>query len=387
MPDLSPHRRRLLAGGAAALVLVGVVGGGILSRSHAEREEAAIATANALPTVSVIHPQSAAAGTFTLPGTVAAYNEAAINARTSGYVAKWYADIGDHVRAGQVLAVLDAPEVSEQLAQARADLQSAIANRQLAETTADRWQTLHEKDAVSQQETDEKQGAFKASAAAANAARANVDRLRAMMGFTRITAPFAGIVTSRSAQIGALVSAGNGAAKPLFTVADVSHLRVYVHVPQNQSGRLTKGLVAKLTVPEHPGETFDATLVRNAGAVDPDSGTVLTEFDVGNADGRLKPGGFAEVAIPLVGAAGTVRVPASSLILGPNGSMVALVDAAGRVTLRPVTVGHDEGKTIEILAGLSAGDRVIQTPPDALATGDRVRIVTPGKAGAGHAKS
>src|SRR3546814_3532533 len=138
MPDLSPHRRRLLAGGAAALVLVGVVGGGILSRSHAEREEAAIATANALPTVSVIHPQSAAAGTFTLPGTVAAYNEAAINARTSGYVAKWYADIGDHVRAGPVLAVLDAPEVSEQLAQARADLQSAIANRQLAETTADR---------------------------------------------------------------------------------------------------------------------------------------------------------------------------------------------------------------------------------------------------------
>lgn len=383
MPDGS-KRRRWLVGGAAGAALIAVVGGGIAARSAAEDEQAAVAATNALPTVAVVRPQPAPSGAFTLPGNIAAQNEAAINARTSGYVARWYADIGDAVRAGQTLAVLDAPEVEQQLAQARADLQTALANRDLAETTADRWAALREKDAVSQQETDEKQGRLAAASASANAARANVERLRSLTGFTRITAPFSGIVTSRSAQLGALVSAGNAAAAPLFTIADVGRLRVYVRVPQNLSGQISTGTVANLAVPEHPGQKFEAVMVRNAGAVDRSSGTVLTEFQVLNSGRRLKPGGYAEVTIPTVANTNALRLPASSLILGPNGSMVAIVDAAGRVAMRKVTVGRDEGQTIEILTGLKPNDRVIQTPPDALAAGDQVRVVA-AKAGAASA--
>ncbi|OYW82640.1 MAG: efflux transporter periplasmic adaptor subunit [Sphingobium sp. 32-64-5] len=361
MPDGS-KRRRWLVGGAAGAALIAVVGGGIVARSAAEDEQEEVAAANALPTVAVVRPQPAPSGAFTLPGNIAAHNEAAINARTSGYVARWYADIGDAVRAGQTLAVLDAPEVEQQLDQAR----------------------LREKDAVSQQETDEKQGRLAAASASANAARANVERLRSLTGFTRITAPFSGIVTSRSAQLGALVSAGNAAAGPLFTIADVSRLRVYVRVPQNLSGQISTGTVANLVVPEHSGETFEALMVRNAGAVDRSSGTVLTEFQVSNPGRRLKPGGYAEVTIPTVANTNALRLPASSLILGPNGSMVAIVDAAGRVAMRKVTVGRDEGRTIEILTGLKPSDRVIQTPPDALAAGDKVRVVA-AKAGAASA--
>jgi RND family efflux transporter MFP subunit len=338
-----------------------------------------------LPTVAVVRPETSTAGALALPGTIAAFNEAAINARTTGYVARWHADIGDPVRAGETLATLDAPEVEQQLAQARAELRTALANRALADTTAKRWLAMRAKDAVSQQETDEKTGRLAAATAVADSARANVDRLRTLAGFTRISAPFSGIVTSRSAQLGALVAAGTGAAAPLFTMADVSRLRVYVRVPQNLSGRLTRGTVASLRVPEHPGETFKAVLVRHAGAVDPKSGTVLTEFEVRNPDRRLKPGGYADVSMPLIAQAGALRLPASSLIVGPKGTMVALVQGNGQIAMRPVTVGRDEGQSVEILAGLRPTDRVVQTPPDALASGDRVRVVGPSRAGGSRA--
>lgn len=371
-------RHRWLAGSIFAVVLV--LGGGLAARSAADAELAAVARTNARPAVAVVLPQSAEETVLTLPGTIAARNEAAINARTSGYVARWYADIGDTVRAGQTLAVLDTPEVTQQLAQARADLQLAVANRALAATTAERWSALRAKDAVSQQETDEKQGRLAAASASVGSARANVSRLATLANYARIRAPFSGVVTSRSAQLGALVSAGNPAGQPLFTIADVSRLRVYVRVPQSLAGQLASGMQATLSVPEYPGETFEAVLVRDAGAVERGSGSVLTEFAVSNPQRRLKPGSFASLSIPLMGRAGALTVPGSSLIAGPNGTMVAVVDKTGRVAMRKVTVGRDEGKTIEVLSGIAPTDRVVLTPPDALAPGDLVRVVAAKKA-------
>ncbi len=378
MSDPTPSRtsspKGRLYGAAAAVGVALLVGGGIVARNADHIEQAEFARANALPTVNVVHPQPAEAGAIRLPGMLEPDNEAAIHARASGYVAQRLVDIGDHVRAGQVLAVLDAPEVKQQLAQAQADLRTAEANRGLAQTTAVRWDALRAKDAVSQQETDEKSGRLAAATALASSARANVERLRATLGFSRVVAPFAGRVTSRNAEIGALVNAGNGAASPLFTIADDRRLRLRVRVPQALSGQLTRGVVASLTVPEYPGESFDAVLARTAGAVDRASGTVLAEFEVNNAGQRLKPGGYAEVAIPM--AAGTaVTLPASALIVTPKGTMVGLVDREGRVTMRLVMIGRDDGASVQIASGLTPHARVIAAPPEALAQGDRVRIV------------
>ena len=373
-PSRTSSRKGRLYGAAAAVGVALLVGGGIVARNADHTEQAEFARANALPTVNVLHPQPAEAGAIRLPGMLEPDNEAAIYARASGYVAQRLVDIGDHVRAGQVLAVLDAPEVEQQLAQAQADLRTAEANRGLAQTTAVRWDALRAKDAVSQQETDEKSGRLAAATALASSARANVERLRATLGFSRVVAPFAGRVTSRNAEIGALVNAGNGAASPLFTIADDRRLRLRVRVPQSLSGQLTRGVVASLTVPEYPGEGFDAVLARTAGAVDRASGTVLAEFEVNNTGQRLKPGGYAEVAIPM--AAGTaVTLPASALIVTPKGTMVGLVDREGRVTMRPVMIGRDDGASVQIASGLTPQARVIATPPEALAQGDRVRIV------------
>lgn len=378
MPDPTPSRtssrKGRLYGAAAAVGVALLVGGGIVARNADHTEQAEFARANALPTVNVLHPKPAEAGAIRLPGMLEPDNEAAIHARASGYVAQRLVDIGDHVRAGQVLAVLDAPEVEQQLAQAQADLRTAEANRGLAQTTAVRWNALRAKDAVSQQETDEKTGRLAAAAALASSARANVERLRATLGFSRVVAPFAGRVTTRNAEIGALVNAGNGAASPLFTIADDRRLRLRVRVPQSLSGQLTRGVVASLTVPEYPGESFDAVLARTAGAVDRASGTILAEFEVNNSGQRLKPGGYAEVAIPM--AAGTaVTLPASALIVTPKGTMVGLVDREGRVTMRPVMIGRDDGASVQIASGLTPQARVIAAPPEALAQGDRVRIV------------
>lgn len=381
MPDFLT-RHRWLAGSILAIILV--VGGVLAARSANDAELRKVAQANARPAVAVVLPRPAGEAELTLPGTIEARNEAAINARTSGYVARWYADIGDAVRAGQTLAVLDTPEVAQQLAQARADLQVAVANRDLAATTAERWTALRSKDAVSQQETDEKQGRLAAASASVSSARANVSRLATLANYAWIRAPFSGVVTSRSAQLGALVSAGNSAGLPLFTIADVGRLRVYVRVPQNMSGQITPGMRATLSVPEYPGESFEAVMVRNSGAVERTSGAVLTEFAVNNPQRRLKPGSYASLAIPLLARADVLTLPGSSLITGPNGTMVAVVGKGGRIAMRKVAVGRDEGRTIEITSGIAPTDRIVLTPPDALAPGDLVRVVA-AKRGGGNA--
>lgn len=387
MSDRPFHKRRSSLYGAGAVMLVAaLVGGGLVSRGAAEREQAEIAAENALPTVAVAPPRPGQPGEIVLPGSLDPYNRAAINARVSGYVREWRADIGDRVRRGQTLAILDAPELDQQLAQARAAYRTATADRRLAETTATRWDGLFKKDAVSRQETDEKQGQFASADARAQAAQADVGRLSALSGFTRLTAPFDGVVTSRSAQLGALVSGTTPGAEPLFTIADVSRLRLYVRVPQAVSGQLAQGTRATFTVPERPGETYEASLSRLADAVDRQSGTMLVEFLVDNRNGRLRPGAYAEVHIALPGGEGTLQIPASAMILGSQGAQVAVVDGSGVVALRPVTLGRDLGPTIEILNGLKRTDRVVQTPPDALAAGDRVRVVPAKQTSAPNAK-
>ena len=371
-----PDRAALIRYGiiaAVIAVLIVVVGVGIrIYRTHSLQ---AVANDSAIPTVSVIHPKASGdADALVLPGNVQAYNSAAIFARTNGYIRRWLADIGDHVREGQALAVLDAPEVDQQLAQAQADYQTALANQRLAATTAKRWSTMLAKDAVSQQESDEKAGDLAAKSALANAALANVKRLKAVQGFTVLSAPFAGVVTSRSAQIGALVVSGNAAAQPLFTISDVHRARIFVRVPQGYSSQVKQGMNTKLTLPEYPGREFTATLTRSAGAVDAQSGAVLVELQADNSSGALKPGAFAQIHFPVTGTPGSVKIPGGAVLYGDAGPSVAVVDGNGRVTMKPVVITRDEGATVEIASGLSPKDRLIDSPPDAIQTGDRVKV-------------
>jgi RND family efflux transporter MFP subunit len=380
-----PRKRRLLLIGVAGVIAIAVVGGGIASRAGGEKRLATWTSRQAVPAVAVIHPTtSTASGELSLPASLQALDAAPIYARTSGYVRKWYVDIGDPVRRGQVLAVLDAPEVEQQLDAARAELETAMANQQLAAVTATRWSTLLAKDAVSKQEADEKTGDLRAKTAIANAARANVARLQTLAGFTRLVSPFDGIVTTRTAQVGALVTAGNAAAQPLFTVADVSRIRAYVRVPQLYSGQVRNGMPVVMTLPEYAGRQFPAVLTRAAGALEPSSGALLVELQAANGDRALRPGAYAQARLPLHGAGDTVTLPPSALIIGEHGAQVALLGAGGKAQLRSVTLGRDQGKVVEVVAGIGARDTVIDNPPESLQSGDPVRVLDT-KEGASHA--
>jgi RND family efflux transporter MFP subunit len=379
MPDGDgPNLKR--TGIIAAVAAIAVVGIGIGTRVHSQAQLATWTHDQSTPTVNVIHARPSAATTaLTLPATLQALQSAPIYARTSGYVRKWYVDIGDPVRPGQLLAVIDAPEVDQQLAAARADLQTARANQQLAATTATRWQAMLGKDAVSKQETDEKVGDLAAKSAVANAARANVGRLQYQQGFTRLTAPFAGVVTSRSTDIGALVTAGSAASAPLFTVSDVSKIRAFVKVPQAYSAQVHPGMEIQLSLPEYAGRAFKAVMTRSAGAVDTSSGTVLVELLADNSDRALKPGAYSQATFPIGGAGNAVELPASAMIIGKNGTQVAVLDAGGKVQLKTVTIGRDLGDRVQISAGLTPADQVIDNPPDSIQSGDKVQVARGGK--------
>jgi len=379
MPDGDgPNLKR--TGIIAAVAAIAVVGIGIGTRVHSQAQLATWTHDQSTPTVNVIHAKPSAATTaLTLPATLQALQSAPIYARTSGYIRKWFVDIGDTVGRGQLLAVIDAPEVDQQLAAARADLQTARANQQLAATTATRWQTMLGKDAVSKQETDEKVGDLAAKSAVANAARANVSRLQYQQGFTRLTAPFAGVVTTRSTDIGALVTAGSAASAPLFTVSDVSKIRAFVKVPQAYSAQVHPGMEVQLTLPEYPGRTFKAVMTRSADAVDTSSGTVLVELLADNGDRALKPGAYSQATFPIGGAGAAVELPASAMIIGKNGTQVAVLDAGGKVRLKTVTIGRDLGDRVQISAGLTPADQVIDNPPDSIQSGDKVQVARGGK--------
>ncbi|MET0364195.1 MAG: efflux RND transporter periplasmic adaptor subunit [Sphingobium sp.] len=384
-PDSRTLKRVGIGAGIAALAII-VIGGA--SRIHATNELRTTAAEAAIATVAVISPTKAQdGGALVLPGTIQAYNSAAIYARTNGYVRRWLVDIGDKVRAGQPLAILEAPEVDQQLAQAQADYQTALANQHLAATTAKRWSSMLSQDAVSRQETDEKSGDLAAKSALSNAALANVRRLQALQGFTRLAAPFAGVVTSRSAQIGALVVAGNAAAQPLFTVSDINRMRIYVRVPQGYSSAVKPGMAATLTLPEYPGRSFPATLTRSAQAVDAQSGAVLVQLEASNPDGALKPGAYSQVRFNVGAEQGnSLILPGSAILYSNDGPAVALADGQGRVTIRPVTIVRDEGSTVTVSGGLKTTDHVIDTPPDSIRSGDRVTVEKPAARGRPNAQ-
>ena len=373
------HHRLKLASLIALAVLVLVVAVGLISRGVAGQRLKTDTLADAVPTVSVIRPTvNGGDQALTLPGDVQANDNAVIHARVSGYLRKWYVDIGAQVKAGQVLADIDTPELDQQLAQAKANLATAQANQNLAQITANRWTGLLAKDAVSKQESDEKTGDLAAKTALTQAARADVDRLEALEGFKRIVAPFAGVVTARNTDIGALIAAGNPADPGLFTVADETRLRIYVHAPQADIAQIKAGQTAAITVPEHPGQTFQAVVSSTADAVSTQSGALTVELQLDNAQDQLKPGDYAQVVFNLPRAAGGVQLPASALILRQKGLAVATLGPGDRVVMKSVAIAQDHGQTVDIASGIAPNDRVIDNPPDSLASNDQVRVASGG---------
>ncbi|MGF6767745.1 RND family efflux transporter MFP subunit [Paraburkholderia sp. GAS199] len=384
-----PPRRRLVTIGVTGLVIaIIVVAAGVTLRVVDARNLKSWTNAQVVPTVTVIRPVSAANGpTLDLPSHLEAYSRAPIFARVSGYLKSWSAEIGTPVKSGQLLAVIESPELDQQLVQARADLASAQANAALAGTTAKRWQALLGTDSVAQQEVDERTGDYTAKKAAVAAAQANVDRLVATKSFERIVAPFDGVVTARDTDVGALINAGSGGVgQELFVVSDVKRLRVYVQVPQAYAPDVRNGGTATLTVPEYPGQHFTARVVASADSVNVASGTTLVQLLVDNSDGKLLPGGFASLQFKLPVQANAVRVPASALVFDARGLRVATLGANSQVVFKTVTINRDFGDAVEIGSGLTATDRVIDTPPDGLADGDHVQVATAARAASAPAK-
>jgi RND family efflux transporter MFP subunit len=387
-PNPLRYRRppRLKTAGVAALVVAaGVAVLGLVTRVRADQNVKSWTDAAAIPTVRVIALNGGTAPqTLVLPGDVQAFNSAPIYARVPGYLKRWYADIGAPVKAGQILAEIDTPDLDQQLAQAKADLATAVANQHLSQTTATRWAGLLTQDAVSQQDADAKNGDLAAKVALTASARANVARLQALESFKRITAPFDGVVTTRSTDIGDLISVGAPASGPLFTVADERRLRVYVQVPQSYSADVKPGMTASFTVPEYPSRSFVATLAADADAITPQSGAMLIQLQIDNADRALKPGAYAQVRFSLPAESGAIQAPATALMFRDTGMSVAVIGPDGRAAIKTVALGRDLGATVEIASGLTAADRLIDNPPDSLRAGDQVRIAAAGgAAGAG----
>ncbi|WP_266182039.1 efflux RND transporter periplasmic adaptor subunit [Dyella humicola] len=380
----SPARRRAapaLYTGTAVLLALAIAG--IWSRHEAEAAVIKSTEEASVPTVSVASAKPTPdQEDVVLPGTVQAKFDTPIYARTSGYIKHWYVDIGSKVKAGDLLADIDSPEVDRQLRQAEADLLTARANDRVAQATAKRVHALLPTESVSQQDEDQASSDAAAKAALVAASEANVDRLRQLVGFERVVAPYDGVVTTRKTDIGALIDAGSGNGPELFRVADLSKLRIYVQVPQNYAARIRPGVPVKLQFPEQPGRVFEAQLVRTANAIEPVSRTLLVELETDNAKGELFPGGYTDVHFTLPNTSHAVRVAANALLFQSEGLRVATAAPNGRVVLHAVTLGRDFGTEVEITTGLQPGDAVILNPPASLASGSSVRVRQTPAAGA-----
>ena len=315
---------------------------------------------------------------ITLPGTIKAWHEAPVYARVDGYIKQWYVDIGDKVKTGDLLAVIDAPELDAQFRQAEADLTVALANDQLAQITAKRWMNLLKTDSVSKQETDEKVDSARAQAAVVLSRRANRDRLRDLVGFERIIAPFPGIISSRRTDIGALINAGsNPNAFPLFRVAQHNPLRMYVKIPENYSSRIKPNLAVKLAFAEYPGKLFNAKLFQTAEAINPVTRTLLAQFTIqNNNNNQLMPGGYTQVHIKMPSAAHAVRLPVNVLLFRAQGLQVATLNPHQQVVLKSISIARDFGDEVEIDSGIEPGERVIINPSDSIFNGQKVRVMT-----------
>jgi RND family efflux transporter MFP subunit len=368
-------RRLSLAGGALALLAITVVAYGLGSRASQDSRVHDWTEAQAVPIVAVAAPANVENHVgLDLPGRLEAYIRAPIYARVPGYLKGWQHDIGSKVKAGDVLAEIDTPDLDQQLLQARADLSVAEANAKLAQISAERWRSLANTDAVARQDVDQRTFTWNANIAQVKAAQANVDRLVAEQGFKRLIAPFDGIVTARETDIGALINVGAAGGAELFVVSDTSKLRVFVNVPQNYVPSVPPGTRATIRVPEHPDKSYSGTVEASAQAVNSSTGTTLMQLIVDNSAGELMPGDYASIHLQTDTAAHVLSVPSSALIFDARGLSIATVDAGNRVLLKPVSIGRDLGAAIELASGLSPNDRVIQNPPDGIGNGAEVRL-------------
>jgi RND family efflux transporter MFP subunit len=374
-----PSRRTLamvtlLGVGCAVFIFLG-----IRSRTAAEKGLKEKVKSNAVPVVAVIHPQAGtAAQEIELPGTTQAYTEAPIYARTTGYLKQWYLDIGAHAKRGQLLALIETPELDQQLQQAESELQTAQANLQLAQVTADRWIYLLKTNVVSKQETDQTVSDFNAKRAIVDSDQANVRRLQQLQEFEHVYAPFDGVITARDTDVGALIqngdtnTRGNSTPQELFHLAAIDKLRVYISVPEVYAAAVKSGEVVTLTLDAFPGETFRGALVRDSSSIDFTSRTLKVEVDVDNATERLLPGAYAFVHLKIPVPPGSVTIPTNALLFRSEGLSVALV-RNGQAKLVPVTIGHDFGSTVEVVSSLTAGDNVIIDPSDSVLDGSPVQ--------------
>lgn len=382
-------RRGWLAAVVVFLAVAGILVSGILRRVRAHAVVTAETAALAVPVVNVVTPQrTAPSHELVLPGNVEPYMTAPIYSRTSGYVKKWYVDIGARVKKGQLLAEIDTPEVDQQLQQSRSNLATAEANLRLAEITKNRYQELLKTNAVSQQDVDNASGTYNANNSIVQANHANVKQLETLQSFEKIYAPFDGIVTVRNVDVGDLINSGSapGTRTDLFHIAQPGKLRVYVYVPQEYSQAATPGLTAELTLDEFPGLRFPGKLVRTANAINFATRTLQAEVDVDNPTGKLLSGSYAEVHLKLPGLASTHLLPVDTLLFRSEGLQVAVVKDS-KVELRRVTPGHDFGDQIEIVSGLNGDESVIQNPPDSVLAGQQVQIAKaapPSGAGVGQ---
>jgi RND family efflux transporter MFP subunit len=360
------------------LLLAGsIVVRGINSRIRAAAVVKQETLDQSIPTVAVAHlRRGGMKDEIVLPGSIQAFVDAPIYARTSGYLKKWYTDIGTRVKAGQLIAEIDSPEVDQQLAQAKAELATANANMRLAELTMNRDQNLLKLEAIAKQDVDNAVGAYEADKAIVESQGANLKRLEQLVAFEKVTAPFDGVITARNTDIGMLINAGNGGTtQELFRMATTDKLRVFVSVPQTHSRAAIPGLNAELTLTEFPGRRFIGKIARNAGSIDPSTRTLLTEVDIDNTSGTLLPGAYAEVHLKLPAATPALMLPVTALIFRAEGLRVAVV-RDGKAQLVTVTLGRDFGTEVEVTSGLTEHDQVILSPPDSLSAGAAVRAET-----------
>jgi len=365
----------MVAAVLALLMAFGIVQG-VHSRMAAAANLNQVARASAVPVVEVVHPKLGAEGQeIALPGNAQAFNDTPIYARTRGYVKDWYVDIGARVKQGHLLALIETPELDQQLEQARADLKTAQANLEIAQITATRWQNLVKTNSVSQQETDQAVSDLNAKQALVASNKANVDRLEQLQRFERITAPFDGVITARNTDLGALIQADDNSTKELFHLAYIRKLRIYIPVPEVYAPKVRNGESVKVTLDAFPNEEFSGTVVRNSDAIDLNTRTLNVEVDVDNRTGRLFPGAYAFVHLKVAASVGSVTIPSNALLFRSEGLRAGVV-RNGQVVLTPITIGQDYGSAVEVLSGLAPSDAVIVNPSDSLADATAVRVST-----------
>ncbi|MFJ2986482.1 efflux RND transporter periplasmic adaptor subunit [Collimonas sp. NPDC087041] len=371
-------RARLVVACILVLLLLGAVVTVVMRFAHARTLNASIGENARLYVTTTNAKQAASSEPVTLPGTLQGIIESTIYARSSGYLLRWYKDIGASVARGELLADIDTPEVDQQLSQAIAARDQAASSLDLAKTSAERWEALRKKDAVTQQELNERSSAYTQAQANLAAADANVRRLQKLEGFKKVIAPFAGVVTRRSVDVGDLIDAGNGGAgRALFSLAQVDRLRVYVYVPQAYAQRIKVGDPVDVRQTELPGQVFHGTVVRTAGAIDVATRTMQMEINLPNQEHALLAGAYVQVALPVSGTSDVLIVPSNVILFRPEGTRIAVVDGNGKIKLHPIVIGHDLGNSLEILSGISTADKLVLNPPDSLADNDAVSIVPP----------